>query len=47
MLLRDRIEFGGFVFLARVFLVLVVVPSVVDVTFSNAVLVPGRDHFDE
>lgn len=39
MLLGNRVEFLGLVLLARILLVLVVVGRVVDMTFSDAVLV--------
>ena len=39
VLLSNRIEFGCFVLLARILLVLIVVPSVVDVTLPNAFFV--------
>lgn len=39
MLLRYGVEFFGFVLLARVFLVFIVVPSVVDMPFADACFV--------
>lgn len=36
MLLSNRVEFLGFVLFARVFFVLIVVGSVVDMTFADA-----------
>ena len=42
--LRNRVKFLHFVLLARVLLILVIVPSVVGMTFPNTIFVALGDH---